>query len=307
MPTTAVLYCSDPLDGRRADTHFAEEARHLRAAGGRVLLLDHDALLAGDAGRAVSRVPVGTGALWYRGWMIPAARYAALDAALRERGAHLVVDPERYRRAHELPGWYATFADLTPYSSWLPTAPGQVPASSALAALAGGLPSHAAVVKDYVKSRKHEWDEACHVPDTRRPEVLHRVVSRFVELQGDDLAGGVVLRGFEDFVTPDGGPAEIRVWWLDGTPRLVTAHPDCVPGEIGALDLGPVRTAVEALDCRFVTTDLARRADGVLRVVEVGDGQVGDIHRDTHPGDLVGLLTGEQAEGAGLRGRDDVW
>ncbi|MFF1556517.1 ATP-grasp domain-containing protein [Streptomyces sp. NPDC058279] len=307
MPTTAVLYCRDPLDGRRTDAHFAGEARHLRAAGGKVLLLDHDALLAGNTREAVSRIPEGAGALWYRGWMIPTARYTALDGALRERGAHLVVDPERYRRAHELPGWYATFADHTPYSAWLPTEPGEVPDPSALSALAAGLPSGAAIVKDYVKSRKHEWAEACHIPDTRRPDALHRVVSRFVELQGDDLAGGVVLRAFEDFVTPDAGPAEIRVWWLDGTPRLVTAHPDSLCGAVEAPDLGPLRPAVEALDCRFVTTDLALRADGVRRVVEVGDGQVGDMHRDADPAALVSLLTEAQADPAGLRGRGGVW
>ncbi|MFD9516707.1 ATP-grasp domain-containing protein [Streptomyces sp. NPDC059979] len=293
--TTTVLYCSDPLDERRVDAHFAAEARQLRAAGGIVLLVDHDTLLAGDPERAVARVPDGAGAVWYRGWMVPAHRYAELDAALRRRGGELAVTPDAYRRAHELPGWYGTFAGLTPVSRWLPTAPGRTPDPGRLASLAAGLPPGAAVVKDYVKSRKHEWGEACYVPDLADPAALHRVVARFVELQDDFLAGGVVLRAFETFVAPEATAAEVRVWWRDAVPRLVTAHPDSPVAEVPAPDLAPVRAAVEALGCPFVTTDLALRADGVWRVVEVGDGQVSDLHRDADPALFVSLLTADRA------------
>ncbi|MEU9081965.1 ATP-grasp domain-containing protein [Streptomyces sp. NPDC048357] len=302
MPTTTatatVLHCCDPMNERRADAHFMAEARQLRAAGGTALLVDHDALLAGDPERAVARVPEGAGAVWYRGWMVPSERYAALDAALRRRGAELVVTPEAYRRAHELPGWYGTFTGLTPVSGWLPAAPGEVPDPRRLAALAAGLPPGAAVVKDYVKSRKHEWDEACYVPDLGDPAALHRVVARFVALQDEFLAGGVVLRAFETFVAPPSAAAEVRVWWRDGVPRLVTAHPDSPVAEVPELpepDLAPVRAAVRALDCPFVTTDLALRADGVWRVVEVGDGQVSDLHREADLTAFVRLLTTDQA------------
>ncbi|MFF4392025.1 ATP-grasp domain-containing protein [Streptomyces sp. NPDC001552] len=297
--TTTVLYCHDPLNERRADAHFAAQARQLRDAGGTALLIDHDALLAGDAERAVARVPEGTGAVWYRGWMIPSGHYAALDAALRRRGGELVVTPEAYRRAHELPGWYETFAGLTPVSGWLPAAAGAAPDPEGLAALVAGLPPGAAIVKDYVKSRKHEWDEACYVPDLADRAALNRVVARFVELQGEFLAGGVVVRAFEDFVTPEATAAEVRVWWRDGVPGLVTAHPDSPVNEVPepALEstLEPVRAAVEALGCPFVTTDLALRADGVWRVVEVGDGQVSDLHPEADQAAFVRLLTDHQA------------
>lgn len=223
--------------------------------------------------------------------MVPARRYAELDAALRERGGELRVSPDAYRRAHELPGWYEAFAELTPATGWLPTAPGRIPDPARLADLADALPSRAGIVKDYVKSRKHEWAEACHLPDLADRAAVHRVVSRFVELQGDDLAGGVVLRAFEQFTAAADTATEVRVWWRDGEPRLVTAHPDSPYGAVAAPDLDPVRAAVRALDCPFVTTDLALRADGVWRVVEVGDGQVSDLHREADPGSFAGLLT----------------
>ncbi|MFF2196999.1 ATP-grasp domain-containing protein [Streptomyces sp. NPDC058157] len=293
MPTP-VLYCRDPFDPRRVDEHFAPEAREVRACGGTVGLIDHDALVRGDAHEAVARVPAGLGRAWYRGWMIPGDRYAALAGALDRRGVELIVTPERYRTAHELPGWYATFADITPASVWLPTQPGETVAAGDLAALAGSLPPGAGIVKDYVKSRKHEWEQACYLPDLADTAGLTRVVRRFVELQEEFLAGGIVLRAFEAFARPESVAAEVRVWWLDGEPRLLTPHPDSPFGRGLVPDLAHIRPAVRRLGCRFVTTDVALRTDGVWRVVEVGDGQVSDLHQSGSRAELAALLAGPQ-------------
>ena len=302
MPTS-VLYCSDPLNPRRMDEHFAAEARAVREGGGVVALIGHDALLRGEADRAVERVASGSGPAWYRGWMIPADEYAALARALERRGASLIVGPDQYRAAHELPGWYSSFAAVTPASAWRPWsagADGQLPDETALTALAAELRPGPGIVKDYVKSRKHEWDEACFIPDLSDAAAVARVVRRFVELQGEFLAGGIVLREFEPFVTPQPATpqpatsepvaAELRVWWLDGRPRLVTPHPDSTHRGVVPPDLDHVEPAVQALGCRFVTTDVALRSDGIWRVVEVGDGQVSDLHPAIDPAELVGLL-----------------
>jgi ATP-grasp domain, R2K clade family 3 len=273
------VHCADPLDPRRRDPHFAGEARGVRA------LIDHDLLLAGDAAGAVARVPRGGGPAWYRGWMVPPDAYARLECALAARGVTLLTSPEHYRRAHELPGWYEVFAELTPRSVWLPAAPGKPPGAAELAALTEPLGGGPVVVKDYVKSRKHEWHEAAYVPESADTGRLAAVVARFFELQGEFLAGGVVVRAFEEF----DGAGEARVWWVDGEPVLVTAHPD-TPGSRVEPALDAVRAPVRALGCRFVTTDLVRRADGCWRVVEVGDGQVSDLPSGTDPGPLLDAL-----------------
>ncbi|MCF3180664.1 ATP-grasp domain-containing protein [Streptomyces polychromogenes] len=287
-----VLYCRDAFDPRRVDEHFALEAREVRACGGAVALIDHDALSRGDAREAVAQVPAGLGRAWYRGWMIPSDRYAALAEALNRRGTELVVTPEQYRKAHELPGWYAMFAEVTPASVWRPTEPGVMVTAGDLAALAASLPSGAGIVKDYVKSRKHEWEQACFVPDLADAVGLTRIVRRFVELQEEFLAGGIVLRAFEAFSRPRSVAAEVRVWWLDGEPRWLTPHPDSPFGRGLVPDLDHIRPAVRRLGCRFVTTDVALRTDGVWRVVEVGDGQVSDLHQSSSRAELVALLVG---------------
>jgi hypothetical protein len=43
----------------------------------------------------------------------------------------------------------------------MPAEPGRPPSVDELAALVAPLRRGPAVVKDFVKSRKHEWDEAC--------------------------------------------------------------------------------------------------------------------------------------------------
>ncbi|GAA1835935.1 hypothetical protein GCM10009682_62530 [Luedemannella flava] len=279
-----MLFCADPLTLSRVDQHFAAQARAVRDAGGTVALIDHDALLAGDAAGAVRRVPRDLGPVWYRGWMVPTGRYGELCAALAARGVAMRVGVADYRAAHELPGWYAAFDGLTPRTVWTPWAPGRAPDVGTVAELVAPLGGGPAVVKDYVKSRKHEWAQACHVPELADPTAVARVVARMVELQGDDLAGGIVVRRFERFAG-----AEARVWWLDGAPVLTTAHPD-TPAETVEPDLAGVAAAVARLGRRFVTTDLVRRDDGAWRVVEAGDAQVSDLPAGVDPARLLDRL-----------------
>jgi hypothetical protein len=117
------------------------------------------------------------------------------------------------------------------------------------------------------------------------------VARRLFASRDDDLVGGLVLRRFEPLTG-----AEVRTWWIDGECRLVGAHPD-TPDELPA-DAGiPVRClpaglaeAVRGLRLPFVTVDLARRADGAWRVVELGDGQVRDRPAPLMPEHLIAAL-----------------
>ncbi|WP_205327890.1 hypothetical protein [Glycomyces sp. YM15] len=158
MPA-AILYCADMLAPRRPDEHCAAEAAQAAGLGAPIALVDHDALTRGETARAVARVPADLGTAWYRGWMATGDQYAELHRALAARGVRLATAPEQYRTAHELPGWYAAFADLTPASRWMPLPPKQIPDGQALAAMAGELPGGPGMVKDYVKSRKSEPED----------------------------------------------------------------------------------------------------------------------------------------------------
>lgn len=261
-----LLVPSDPAAPARPDPHFFDEAEAARALGIAVAVVDHDLLgRAGCETDGVRRVPAGTAL--YRGWMLAGERYAAFARALTARGATLRTDAAAYRRAHELPGWYAALAAHTPASLWTDGA-----SLAELRACCARLGAGPAVLRDFVKSAKYEWAEACFIPDVADAVAVERVARRLVELRGDDFAGGFVLRRFERF-----RGAEVRSWWVDGECRLLTAHPD-TPDALPPpeLDVALFAPAMVALASPFATLDLAQNADGQWRVIEAGDGQVSD-------------------------------
>ena len=261
-----LIFPSDPLSPRRPDEHFAGEYAAAKELDISVALLDHDAATRGEFDDAVRAVPASQGAV-YRGWMLSTAAYSGVCQALARRGVSLRTSPQQYRAAHELPGWEPAFEGLTPDSVW-------VPGNDALD-LAFAVPAswHAGVLRDYSKSMKHYWDEAMFIPDVHDANNLVKVAERFMELRGEDFAGGLVLRRFEDL-----SGLEVRSWWVDGNCVFLGPHPDN-PG-YEAPDSVPYESAspaVRSLGLGFVTVDWALRSDGVWRVVELGDGQVSDF------------------------------
>ncbi|GIF51472.1 hypothetical protein DFJ67_7365 [Asanoa ferruginea] len=281
-----LLVPADPLRPRRPDDHFAAEAAAAGAAGFEVAVVDHDALAgSGDASRAVTAVTAG-GVAVYRGWMLSADRYAVFADLLADRGVILRTSPSEFRRAHELPGWFGALAAVTPRSVWT-EGPDRVDFDRVRTELGAG----PAVLRDYTKSMKHYWAEAAFIPDLGDAASAWKVASRFLELRGDDFAGGFVLRRFESFTS-----AEVRTWWVDGVCVLVGSHPD-TPDDAAPpdLDLATVAPLVAGLGLPFVTVDLALRADGVWRVIELGDGQVSDRPATIEPWAMIDAVLGRGA------------
>ena len=269
-----LLVPGDPLNSRKVDPHFAAQAEAARELGVVVARIDHDALDRPD--EAVAKVPVGHDAV-YRGWMMTAPQYAGFAKALDLRGVTLRTNAEEYRTAHELPGWYQALSLLTPESAWT-----EGPDLDALEGAFDQLGGDPVVLRDYVKSMKHYWDEAAYIPDRA---AVRRVAQRFLELREDAFTGGFVLRRFEEFTGP-----EVRTWWIGGRCSLVTPHPD-TPDELPTgLDLLEIEPLVATLALPFVTVDLVRRTDGAWRIVELGDGQVSDWPASQDPTDLMAKL-----------------
>jgi len=234
----------------------------------------------GDAAAAVRGVATREpGPALYRGWMLPPDRYEALHAALAARGDVLVNSPTAYRHVHWLPESYAAIEPWTARSAWLPAAELTLDRAVALARSFGPRPL---IVKDYVKSRKHEWAEACFIPDATDAAGVERVVRRFLELTGAELQGGLVLREFLELElvgdhARSGMPLarEWRVFWCDREPVLIAPYWPEVAGE--PPPVAAFREAAARVESRFFTMDLARRADGTWIIVELGDGQVAGL------------------------------
>lgn len=275
-----LLVPADPLRPRRPDEHFADEAAAARELGVTVALVDHDAV-AEDAATAVSLVPQGDSVAVYRGWMLRCEHYAAMESALASRGVRLRTTAHRYRAAHELPGWATQATPVTPRTVWTE---GFERASYEDALVR--LHAREAVLRDYCKSLKHNWDEAMHIPDATDADAAWATAQRFLQLRGDEAVGGFVVREFEHFTNP-----EVRTWWVAGECVLVGPHPDNADAAITAPDLTAIRPVVGALDQPFVSADLRRDINGRWRLIEVGDGQVSDRPRSIPAEAFIAAIT----------------
>ena len=246
MNATHFLFPTHPLNARAVDEMFAAQLDAVRTAGFSASLCPDPVL---QQGRPLRDVPAGA-AVVYRGWMMNATENVRLASAIRSASGTPFTPPAMYLATHHLPNWYPLIAELTPETRVLPVT---ADLESELRALGW----EAFFLKDYVKSLKTSRGSII-----RDPSEVGTVVAEMREFRGE-IEGGLCVRRVEPFI-PE---TERRYFVLDGKPFSATGEP--VP------DL--VEVVARRIPARFFSVDVVRRADGAMRVVEVGDGQVSDI------------------------------
>lgn len=271
------LFCNHPLHQHRVDMDYEEEYQAAAAAHA-CALFSYEDMQTGKLSLYGENI---SGLTIYRGWMMTPGMYRNFYDALKERGILLINTPEEYERYHLLPGWYKDFEAETPKSIWSDTCE-----TADILALAQGL--HGSyIVKDFVKSRKHEWYDACFIEDIQDRENASRVIRNFVERQAERLVGGIVLRKFEalkqiGFHKNSGMPLseEYRVFIYAG--RLLVMDDywrDKREVKLTEKEYAWVESIAGRVKSSFVTVDLARKEDGSLIIMEFGDGQVSGLQQ----------------------------
>jgi hypothetical protein len=241
------LFPADGADPRQPDEMFADQwAAH--AGAGFSASLCPDAVLTGA--KSLRNVPVGSRVV-YRGWMLREREYDTLVRAIEGCEATAFTGPSEYLLAHHLPNWYPLIPELTPETRVYLTDADLV---AELRALGWG----AYFIKDYVKSLK----TGCG-PIARDPAEVAEIIAAMKEYRGE-IEGGVCVRRVEEFV-PD---SEKRYFVLRGVGHAASEG-EQIPDV--------VRQCAERIRSPFFSVDVVERADGELRVVEVGDGQVSDL------------------------------
>lgn len=282
-----VLFAGEAYQSTTVDSAFNGEAEAAEFAGIDIASVDFEALEGGeDATVAVRHIPDLQSPVQaiYRGWMLTPQQYAALYTALAAKNILLINTPEAYKHCHYLPENYSVIAAVTPETVSLPVRPGFTP--DHVFPLLERFGSRPLIVKDYVKSQKHYWEEACFIPDASDNRHVRRVVSRFLELQGDSLAEGLVFREFVDLVPlgmhPKSGmplTREFRRFVLDGSLVANGRYWDDADyghaGKEPPLDL--FNDVLGKVKSRFFTVDIAQRTNGEWLIVELGDAQVSGL------------------------------
>jgi hypothetical protein len=280
-----ILFCADDVDRRRPDEAYSVEVAAVERLGQPYFLVNFDALVnETDAAKAVRRIPDQSGpcVAIYRGWMLKPTLYGRLYEALAAKGLRLINDPAAYVHCHYLPESYSIIEKRTPRSIWLKIE-GELDMDRIMALLRP-FGTASLVLKDFVKSRKHEWGEACYIPSAADRGAVERVVRRFLELVEDDLNEGLVFREFVDFEplthhSKSGMPLtkEFRLFFLDGKPMLSTEYWD--EGDYTGLTppIDQFSEIAASVESRFFTMDIAKRRDGEWMIVELGDAQVAGL------------------------------
>lgn len=298
-----ILFPSQPFAPSEVDSAFADERRAAATAGFSTALVDAEALDARDFDRAVAHLPLRdvSAETLYRGWMLPIESYLGLYDALVDRGYGLVNNPAAYRHAHHLPESYAVLEDHTPKTVW--TEQPSLPTPEALSTLLAPLKHGPVIVKDYVKSEKHHWSEACFIPSASDLEAVRRVATRFMELRGDALTGGLVFREHVPLEPPGSDPQsgmplsrEVRFFFLDGEPFVRAPYWNLSDDrEDPTLPTATFTALAARIASRFFTMDVARRTDGTWLVLELGDAQVAGLPPRLPPTDFYRALATQVA------------
>ncbi|HEY7639999.1 MAG TPA: ATP-grasp domain-containing protein [Steroidobacteraceae bacterium] len=241
-----LLYPSDPISSKRADDTYAQEFEAARSAGFEVSLFSFEDFERGIFTPRPNLQP--DEAVLYPGWMLTVPRFKDLLQAIGLRSARPFTSAEEYAATHHLPQWYPLLSELTAETVVLDQGADFVRAL-------GGRNWPGYFIKDYVKSLS-TGDGSL----VTRPEDIAGIVSLMMKYRGF-VEGGVCVRRKEEYE-----PASERRYFVFRGKPLATAHP--VP-EL-------VATCAARIKSPFYSVDVARRLDGELRVIELGDGQVSD-------------------------------
>jgi hypothetical protein len=193
-------------------------------------------------------IPEGATAV-YRGWMLSLGEYEQLVTLIESNRATPFISTEMYLACHHLPNWYPLISEFTPETKVLPL-------NSDFVGELRGLGWEQFFIKDYVKSLKTSRGSVIS-----KPEDISTVLSEMQEFRGV-IEGGVCVRRFEQFVPG----SETRYFVIRGKSYAVSGS---VPGI--------VHECARRINSHFFSVDVAMRTDSLLRVVEIGDGQVSDL------------------------------
>jgi hypothetical protein len=272
-----VLFPSNPLAPREPDASFAAEAAHAAAAGFAVGFIDLEVYLGGEV--KLRGLPESAGEVLYRGWILDLDAYARMDAALLARGQRLVTPPDAYRHIYHLPEWYEAVggAAVTPRSIWFPGASFDVAEIAARVAAAFG--DAPVLLKDYVKSRKHEWYDACYIASAADEVEVRRVLGNFLRLMDEGLVGGLVFRAFVPLRrvglhSKSRLPLarEYRLFVLDGRPFYVAPYWSEGDYQGAPPEEAVIASILPRVRSRFYAADVAEREEGGWELIELNDG-----------------------------------
>ena len=284
-----ILYCDNVISQKTIDESYQNEQIAARQAGFETYLLSYEKLVEENIHSALRFVSVQskTESALYRGWMLKPKLYELLYEALLEKNIKLINSPKEYRHCHYFPNSYSKIRENTPFSNWV-----KLDKSidfEEIYELTQQFGKHPIILKDYVKSEKYYWNEACFIPNATNKENVKSVVKKFVELRGKELNEGLVFRKFEklEFLKQHSKSdlpitKELRIFFFNK--KIVDVLNYWEEGNYGEVDveLEKFTKIAQNIESNFFTMDIAQKTTGEWIIIELGDGQVSGLPDNTN-------------------------
>ncbi len=243
------IYPQSILSPRLPDEMFQDEAGALARAGHKVFLVNGEQL---STSTSAIKPLLSEGAIViYRGWMLTTTEYENLVNSIKNTDSTPFTSLPQYLATHHLPNWYQKLSDLTPETVVLPL---EADWTNELKNLGWSQ----FFIKDFVKSLNTSVGSMIE-----RPEDIHLVAAEMEKYRGQ-IEGGLCIRRVEDFLPQ----TEQRYFVLKGKPYASDSEAEIPP---------IVSECAARIESQFFSVDVVSRTDGMLRIVEIGDGQVSDL------------------------------
>ena len=250
MASNAIfLFPSDYFNPKQVDEMYLSQVASLSDVGFDTAAISLESL--GNSSLKISPTLSQSAEVVYRGWMLSPSNYELLVSAIESMGAYAFTSLAEYLSTHYLPSWYPLVADLTPETKFYSV-------DDDLETELRALGWERFFIKDYVKSLKTSVGSIID-----RPSQIKTVIAQMQKFRGT-IEGGICVRRVEEFV-----PGSEKRYFV-------------IRGKAFAASLGEeipniVEECARRIQSKFFSVDAIARADGVKRIVEIGDGQVSDL------------------------------
>lgn len=296
--TPYILFCENPLDTRRVDEDFEDQYQAAKKAGFHLLLFSFDELILEESiTKILRKIPAlpSPVTVIYRGWMLTPSQYSVLQEGLQTKNYHLINSPSAYQHCHYLPENYPFIQSLTPKTFYR-----KITSEEDLHLLirdASQFGESPVILKDYVKSEKHHWETACFVDKATNTTKLLASMQELMRLRGSSFNEGICIREFIELKpltvhTKSGMPLteEYRLFFYEG--KRIALYPYWEEGDYpqSIPNTQPFEEIARSVQSRFFSMDIARKMDGSLIIMELGDGQVSGLPDSTDIDDFYQQL-----------------
>jgi hypothetical protein len=280
-----ILFCESPFEKNKVDPDFEEEFLCAKQNDLPTILFNFDELTNTndfeDGTKRIKSVDDLRNVI-YRGWMLTPNQYSFLYKSLLGKNYRLINTVTEYQNCHYLPDSLKFIEAKTPQTVFEKLLNDN--SLEILIEKAKVFGNRPVIIKDFVKSEKHDWDTACFVDNASDTEKLKQTINNLILLRDKYLNEGIVVREFlelNDLTThsKSGMPLkeEYRLFFYNK--KLIGTYDYWEEGEylLSKPDTKEFEEIAKNIESNFFSMDIARKKNGELIIIELGDGQVAGL------------------------------